>query len=143
MMDSAISRLREQWNNAAPILQFKPLPYVVASLVVVLIAFYWQASSNVPQLNARGFFELSDERAKMAFVGNARQMLQDWFKKNPNKPVSVYGDTGTVIVLPGSMANEIRNDKRFHLRQQVERVGKSTFYFLLFIFFRKQSLFLT
>src|SRR2546423_5333961 len=123
-MNHVVSRLEEQWN-AVPILQSKPLPYVAAFLVVVLVTFYWRVSSNVPLLNAKGFFEFSDERAKTAFIGNARQMLHDWFEKNPNKPVSVYSDTGTVIWLPGSMANEFRNDKRFHLRQQVERVCKS------------------
>ena len=120
-MNHVVSRLEEQWN-AVPVLQSKPLPYLAAFLVVALVTFYWRVPSKVPLLNAKGFFELSDERAKTAFLRNARGMLRDWFEKNPNKPVSVYGDTGTVIVLPASMADEIRNDKRFHLRQQVERV---------------------
>jgi hypothetical protein len=79
----------------------------------------------MPVLNAKRFYEFSDERVKKSFLGNARQMLHDWFEENPDKPVSVHTDTGMVIVLPGSMANEIRNDKRFHLRQQVERVCRS------------------
>jgi hypothetical protein len=123
-MKHVISRLKDQCT-AVPVLHSKPLPYAAAFLVVVLVTFYWRVSSNVPLLNAKGFFEFSDKRAKTAFIGNARQMLHDWFEKNPNKPVSVYSDTGTVIVLPGRMANEIRNDKRFHLRQHVERVCKS------------------
>ncbi|KAB8227102.1 cytochrome P450 [Aspergillus alliaceus] len=120
-MDHMTSKLEEQWN-AVPILQSRPLPYVAAFLVVVLAIFYWHVPSNVPVLNAKGFFEFSDERVKKVFLGNARQMLHNWFEENPDKPVSVYTDTGTVIVLPGSMANEIRNDKRFHLRQRVERM---------------------
>lgn len=79
----------------------------------------------MPELNAKRFYDLINYHGLMAFVFNTRHMLRDWFGKNPNKPVALYGDTGRVIVLPGSMANEIRNDKRFHLRQQVERVGNS------------------
>ncbi|SMQ54553.1 unnamed protein product [Zymoseptoria tritici ST99CH_3D7] len=91
-------------------------------LALAAVAVHWSDRSSNPLLNAKGFFELSDRRIKIAFLGNARPMLSDWFGKHQNSPVSIYSDTGVLMVLPGSMANEIRNDKRFHLRQQFERM---------------------
>lgn len=119
-MNYTISRL-EELSSAIPTLQCKPIAYVLAVLMVVLGTLYWRDSSSTPVLNAKGFFESYNGRAKMAFIGNARQMLHDWFEENPNRPVSLYTDTGLVMVLPGSMADEVRNDKRLHLRKQVEK----------------------
>ncbi|SMY28204.1 unnamed protein product [Zymoseptoria tritici ST99CH_1A5] len=99
-----------------------PIPYLMIILALAAVAVHWSDRSSNPLLNAKGFFELSDRRIKIAFLGNARPMLSDWFGKHQNSPVSIYSDTGVLMVLPGSMANEIRNDKRFHLRQQVERM---------------------
>lgn len=104
-----------------------PIPYLMIILALAAVAVHWSDRSSNPLLNAKGFFELSDRRIKIAFLGNARPMLSDWFGKHQNSPVSIYSDTGVLMVLPGSMANEIRNDKRFHLRQQVERVSKALF----------------
>lgn len=35
--------------------------------------------------------------------------MQQWFTANPNKPIQMITDMGSTIVLPPSMANEIRN----------------------------------
>ncbi|KIM94116.1 hypothetical protein OIDMADRAFT_136378 [Oidiodendron maius Zn] len=95
----------------------KPVPYIVASIVVVATTLLLRGdpSAKVPWINPRGFFELTYARAKGEFNKNANRMVTNWFKKNPNKPVNIIADMGVITILPIEMTNEIRNDKRFNL----------------------------
>ncbi|KAM0433860.1 hypothetical protein ACHAPT_003803 [Fusarium lateritium] len=91
----------------------KPLPVIVATIVAILVYYAFQAPrSNVPLLNGRKGLELSNQRPKKDFVSQANKLVGDWFKSNPNKPVRLIGDVEEITVLPPSMAQEIRSDKR-------------------------------
>ena len=94
----------------------RPVPIIVASIIATVIALLLRGSAltNVPAhfVNPKGFFELSQKRARDYYMANARKIMLDWFAKNPEKPYTVLTDTGFTTVLPPSMANEIRNDPR-------------------------------
>jgi hypothetical protein len=104
------------------ILLFCIIQCSVALLFAVSIFMRRSNAPRVSTLNAKHFWEPFGRRVLLQYLSNARGMLHQWFLSNPSSPVLVHSEIGAVLVLPGSMADEIKNDKRFHLRQQVERV---------------------
>ncbi|KAK2740064.1 cytochrome p450 monooxygenase [Colletotrichum kahawae] len=96
----------------------KPLSYFLTTILVIVFAYSMQDSKmNTPSINPKGKFELTDSRPKKRYLTGAREMMYSWFKTNPNKPVRLVSDMGETIVLPPSMANEIRNDARLSFTQ--------------------------
>ncbi|KAF9875426.1 cytochrome P450 [Colletotrichum karsti] len=92
----------------------KPLSYFLTTILVIVFVYSMQGSKlNTPSVNSKGTFELTNSRPKKRYLTSAREMMSSWFKVNPNKPVRMVSDMGETIVLPPSMANEIRNDSRF------------------------------
>lgn len=102
----------------------KPLPLVIASIVVVLVTLYLRASadSKVEQLNPKKLSDVFGSQTKADFNQNAGKLLRDWFKKNPDKPTAMYTDMGHMTVLPASLANEIRNDNRLDFQAVSRKV---------------------
>ncbi|KAF6813799.1 cytochrome p450 monooxygenase [Colletotrichum plurivorum] len=91
----------------------KPLSYFITTILVIFFVYSMQGPKlNTPSINSKGTFELTASRPKKRYLTSAREMLYPWFKANPNKPVRLISDMGETIVLPPSMANEIRNDPR-------------------------------
>ncbi|KZL81200.1 cytochrome p450 monooxygenase [Colletotrichum incanum] len=89
----------------------KPLPYFLTTVLVVLFVYSMQSSKlNIPSINQKKRFELTNSRPKRNYLINARGIIRQWFSKNPNKPTRLISDMGETIVLPPSMANEIRNN---------------------------------
>ncbi|KAH6974529.1 cytochrome P450 [Ilyonectria sp. MPI-CAGE-AT-0026] len=96
----------------------KSLPFVIAVTLVLIIHCASQAPrSNVPLTNPKKGLEFSRQRAKKDFVSHANRLVGDWFKTNPNKPMRLIADVEEVTVLPPSLAQEIRNDKRLSFNQ--------------------------
>ncbi|KAL0932251.1 cytochrome p450 monooxygenase [Colletotrichum truncatum] len=96
----------------------KPLSYFLTTILVVFFVYSLQGPKfNTPSINSKGTFELTNRRPKQRYLTNAREMMYSWFKANPNKPVRLISDMGETIVLPPSMANEIRNDSRLSFTQ--------------------------
>ncbi|RSL87603.1 hypothetical protein CEP51_002120 [Fusarium floridanum] len=90
-----------------------PSSYFVAPLIAIIAAcFFFTSKPNAPCLNPRGFFDITNGRAKKQFLFGLRSMLKTWFDANPHKAASVFSDIGPMTVLPPSMANEIRSDPR-------------------------------
>ncbi|KAK1658301.1 cytochrome P450 [Colletotrichum godetiae] len=88
----------------------KPLSYFFTTVLLIIFVYSLQGTKlNTPSINQKGKFELTDSRPKRNFLFNARKLLQQWFNANPNKPIRMISDMGSTIVLPPSMANEIRN----------------------------------
>nr|ACZ63283.1 cytochrome P450 monooxygenase [Fusarium sambucinum] len=85
------------------------LCFVISTLVVRRIL---RPKPNAPLLNPRRFFELSDSRAVSEILYTTRQVLENWFAKNPAKPMRLTCDLGQITFLPPSMADEIKNDPR-------------------------------
>ncbi|TDZ23970.1 Cytochrome P450 monooxygenase TRI1 [Colletotrichum orbiculare MAFF 240422] len=91
----------------------KPLSYFITTLLVIVFAYSMRGSKlDLPSVNSRGRFELTAVQPKKRYLTSARDMIYTWFKANPNKPVKLISDIGETIVLPPSMANEIKNDSR-------------------------------
>lgn len=102
----------------------KPLPWVVASVVLVVATLYLRAVSDarIKQLNPKKLSDVFGSQTKEVFNQNADKMLKEWFKKNPDKPTSLYTDMGPMTVLPASLANEIRNDPRLDFQSVTKKV---------------------
>ncbi|RSL54937.1 hypothetical protein CEP54_009622 [Fusarium duplospermum] len=56
-------------------------------------------------------------RLKKEYVSQATKLVSDWFKSNPNKPVRLISGVEEITVLPPSLAQEIRSDKRLSFGQ--------------------------
>lgn len=107
----------------------KSLPFIITVALVLIISRAFQASrSNVPLANPKKGLELSRQRAKKDFVSHANRLVGDWFKTNPNKPMRFIGDVEEITVLPPSLAQEIRNDKRLSFNQWTYKVLSSCFW---------------
>ncbi|KXH49511.1 cytochrome P450 [Colletotrichum simmondsii] len=88
----------------------KPLSYFFTTILLIVFVYSLQGTKlNTPSINQKGRFEFTDSRPKKNFLLNARKLMQQWFTANPNKPIQMISDMGSTIVLPPSMANEIRN----------------------------------
>ncbi|GKT80743.1 cytochrome P450 monooxygenase [Colletotrichum tofieldiae] len=88
----------------------KPLSYFLTTILVVLFVYSMQGSKlNIPSINQKRKFELTNSRPKRNYLINARGIMRQWFSQNPNKPTRLISDMGETVVLPPSMANEIRN----------------------------------
>ncbi|KAH8663815.1 cytochrome P450 [Ilyonectria robusta] len=101
----------------------KSLPFVIAVALVLIIHRASQAPrSDVPLANPKKRPEFSRQRAKKDFVSHANRLVGDWFKTNPNKPMRLIADVEEITVLPPSLAQEIRNDKRLSFNQWTYKV---------------------
>ncbi|KAJ3536578.1 hypothetical protein NM208_g1525 [Fusarium decemcellulare] len=81
----------------------RPVAYTVATLLFLVFIYFNRPTtkSNVPLLSSK------DE-----FASKAHRFIEDWFNKNPEKPMRLAGDVADITVLPPILAQEIRNDKR-------------------------------
>lgn len=113
------------WAEISPRLDAigKPLPLIVTIAVILFVYHAFQTSrSNVPILNGRKGLELTNQRPKKEYVSQATKLVGDWFKSNPNKPVRLIADVEEITVLPPSLAQEIRSDKRLSFSQWTFKV---------------------
>lgn len=103
-----------------------PFPLIFTA-VLALIYYSLQAPrSNVPLANPKGGMQLSKQAAKQKFVSQANKLIGEWFKTHPNKPIRLIGDVEDITVLPPSLAQEIRNDKRLSFDQWTFKVRRSS-----------------
>ncbi|WQF76631.1 Putative cytochrome P450 [Colletotrichum destructivum] len=87
-----------------------PIPYFFATLLAAFFIYSMQGPKiNLPSTNQKKFFELTNSRPKKYYLANARSIMGQWFSANPNKPMKMVSDMDESIVLPPSMANEIRS----------------------------------
>lgn len=102
------------------------LVLLLVALILPLSSYFISSSlwkSPIPLLNPPGRFDITKKRAKKQFLVSAKSLIENWFKDHKDKPARLIGDVGEVIVLPGSFANEIRNDKRLSFNKWNYRVG--------------------
>ncbi|KID64686.1 cytochrome P450, partial [Metarhizium brunneum ARSEF 3297] len=96
----------------------KSLAFAITAALFLVFCYTWQGPcSNIPLANPKKGIYLSGQRAKKEFVSQANKLVCEWFKTNPNKPIRLIGDVKEVTVLPPSLAQEIRNDKRLSFNQ--------------------------
>lgn len=105
-----------------------PIPYFFATLLAAFFIYSMQGSKiNLPSANPKKFFELTNSRPKKYYLTNARSIMARWFSANPNKPMKMVSDMDESIVLPPSMANEIRSHKDLSFAEFSEVVRAPTF----------------
>lgn len=103
----------------------------LAFTAALFLVFYYTSQgprSNIPLANPKKGIYLSGQRAKKEFVSQANKLVCEWFKTNPNKPIRLIGDVKEVTVLPPSLAQEIRNDKRLSFNQWTFKVPSTSFW---------------
>ncbi|KKO96515.1 cytochrome P450 [Trichoderma harzianum] len=107
-----------QWSE-----HFQPqsTQWIIAVLIVLVGIYSYASSSKIPQINGKGFFEFSNKRAIKLYQFNATNLIGGWFRDHPNTPGMLNTEFGSMVILPGSMAEELRNDERFNLRQQLAK----------------------
>ncbi|KAI8623926.1 cytochrome P450 [Xylariaceae sp. FL1651] len=99
--------------DAIPQLASQPLPYVMTILAIALLAYSaWSVRYQKlpPLINAPGFFDMGNSLAKIEFLKNAADLLKIASTRFGERPVRIASDTGQLIVLPPSYAQEIRNE---------------------------------
>ncbi|PNP47770.1 hypothetical protein THARTR1_10455 [Trichoderma harzianum] len=113
-----------QLHSTAWIEQLQPqsTQWIVATLIILIGIYSYASSSKIPQINGKGFFELSNKRAIKLYQFNATNLIGGWFRDHPNTPGMLNTEFGSMVILPGSMAEELRDDERFNLRQQLAKV---------------------
>ncbi|KAJ4258891.1 hypothetical protein NW762_007978 [Fusarium torreyae] len=98
------------WSRAGPLYdEFERLfPYAITTLLCFSLIYYSRSTtkSNVPLLNSR-----------KDFVSTANNLVENWFQRNPEKPLRLAADVADITVLPHTFAQEIRNDKRLDFAQ--------------------------
>ncbi|KAL0941431.1 cytochrome p450 monooxygenase [Colletotrichum truncatum] len=108
-----VDSVRAQLDPLAPA---KPLPYLITVLLFAVLIYSRQTyKSNIPFLNPKGKFELTNTRVKKEFDSECKAMLTSWFASNPDKAIRLNCDTGTATVLPPSFAVEVSNNRGFDL----------------------------
>ena len=115
VVNDSTGSLIDSWGLSSSPINSKILTYLIAATLFGLV-FYSRpkTKSNVPLINPRHLFELTDTRAKQDFIKNSKCMIENQFAKTPNKPFRVISDTGVATVLPPCLADEIRNDPRLN-----------------------------
>lgn len=93
-------------------------------LTFFLIGLWWQStsqkesSSQIPYLNSTGEASLSrDPIISSEFVTKARQLLLRGRKLFSGKPYQIQTTNGDTIILPSSLAHDIRNEKSLSFRE--------------------------
>ena len=107
----------------------RPLPYLITTLLVLLVLYSLQGPSSnstikaLPHLNPSHPLEPTTLRSKKEFFFNCRRMLAKWASTSPDQPVRlITGDAGELVLLPPEFANEIRNDSRLSFSRFVAQV---------------------
>lgn len=114
--------------NMANIIQLENVQVfsVFVMAIAAITAILYLRNDNLPQLNPKSYFSNS---STSQYIRNARSLLLNWFDKHPNSPAVMNTDYGRTIVLPPSMAGEIRNHPQLSHRkvaQEVRAQFKST-----------------
>ncbi|PVI01277.1 cytochrome P450 [Periconia macrospinosa] len=108
MMDTLLS---SKQNMSAVLL----LATVIWLLITALVPKFVGPKSRRTILNSQRLFEFSSKRIKKEFWLHGTDMMREWFKSNPGKPVEINTDVGRTVLLPPEFADEIRNEKNFSL----------------------------
>ena len=99
-----------------------PVPVLISLALGLSLLLLRRFTYKDTALNPKRPFELTSTRVKQEFFFNAQRLLRDWFTTHPNTPVSLHTDVGEMIMLPPSMANEIRNNEHLSFSRWAMKV---------------------
>lgn len=103
----------------SPFDQRTAIAVTLAALVVIpIIASYLLSGRNskVPILNPPGLFQLESQK-QLEFAANSQRMLREAKERFAGKPYMVHSNMGSMIVLPGSLALEVKNEPALNFRK--------------------------
>ncbi|KAF1352010.1 hypothetical protein BDV97DRAFT_397066 [Delphinella strobiligena] len=103
------------------------LVYLLVSLVVVvviiaLLSISRSCSISVPIINPGKRLSFYNVDAKRAFLTGSKTLMSDARKLYPGQPYKIITDVGEVLVLPPTVAEEIRNNSDLNLARAMEVV---------------------
>lgn len=92
-------------------------PYIsiallVTGIIAVLVSYSVreQPLANVPLVTKKTFWDFTGKKAREAFAANARAVIKQGFAKvGASRPFRIISDQGEMLILPPSLANDIRN----------------------------------
>ncbi|KAK2036539.1 cytochrome P450 [Colletotrichum somersetense] len=85
----------------------------VLFLTIFLYSLKGPTPSSIPLINPKSSFDVLGVAAKRDYAINGGRVIEAGFKKfGKTKPFRVISDAGEMIILPSSMAHDIRNDER-------------------------------
>ncbi|KAI1491320.1 cytochrome P450 [Biscogniauxia mediterranea] len=117
----------EQWIPNPVAVQ--TLPYFVTAILLVIGVMTLGSSksnSDLPIVNPVGPFSLTYTGAKKTFRKSALKLLQHGKSLYSGKPFRMITDMGEFIILPNTVADEIRNEPKlsFHKHIYIDFHGK-------------------
>ncbi|QPC76567.1 hypothetical protein HYE68_007319 [Fusarium pseudograminearum] len=105
-----LAQYAEAWLRPEAIASIIPL--VITTILAIIYYGLQSSRSSVHLANPKGKLQLSKQGAKQTFVSQANILLSDWFSAHPEKPIRFIGEIEEMTILPPSLAQEIRSDKR-------------------------------
>ncbi|KAI1338392.1 cytochrome P450 [Xylariaceae sp. FL0016] len=116
MSDPAALSPLEEWENWIATASAKPLPYIVAFLMVTVVALTFGSSKShlkhLPILNPPKGYSITGLETKEQFLTSAKDLLNEARVKFPEQAVRVLTDLGDCVVLPPELADEVRNEPK-------------------------------
>lgn len=95
------------------------LAILILGIAAIMVILYLR-TDYLPQLNPKTRFS---NYSTSQYIHNARSLLLNWFDKHPNSPAVINSDYGRTVVLPPSMAGEIRNHPQLSHRKVAQEVS--------------------
>ncbi|KAK6222459.1 P450 monooxygenase [Colletotrichum tabaci] len=109
---------RGLWGNSGGV-------YLMILSVFVLGFLAWHHREDKPypgfKLIGKERGEWSYEKARERWNNNAFELLRDGFEKTNGKPFQVLSPFGPLVMLPPSLCDEVRNDKRLTFTGFIDR----------------------
>lgn len=111
------------------------VPTILSCIIVTLVGSLIQMCIKNPRptvhiLNPMESFEFSRQRVLKIYYQTAHESLQTWFRQHPDRAVALHAESGPLTILPASMADEIRRDKRLNLNKIFDVVGTRSFLYI-------------
>lgn len=89
----------------------KPTAYLVTALMLLLLAYVLAGNkSKLPRYNPAGLLDLTAQRVQAEFMPKGKEMLIEARKTYGQQPYRLHSDVGDVVVFPGEVMQEIRNN---------------------------------
>lgn len=111
------------WSIPTPSSQ--PYTYLFTVLTFVLFAYVLkpQKTLDLPELNPKKPFELTNKRRVIEFVFGSKDLLIQGRAKYRNEPYKAFSEFGEVVVVPPEFVDELRSDPRLESLETANSVS--------------------
>lgn len=98
---------------------------VIALIAVTLVHATWDKYTRKPPpvINPPSLFDFTGMSEKRDFLQRSYEIIHDPTRQNFSRPYSVYSDYGPLMLLPPTLADEIKNDSKLSFFKNIEDVN--------------------